>query len=275
MLPDGLQWPDRWFMPQTETFPSTLPPDARAPGRVLSALGSGALLLGLATLAFSGLPQWALGLFAPGQVNLTTLPVARTASELENLPPGTELLLEGYAQRVLLPPGQPHLAVELGYLAWYEERFASRDGAAAEQEHWTALDSITPTLAMQIRGTAAPVMVGGGYRLTGPLAQMQADTPAVRPSPRAGDRGSWRFRGLRAGMLVTVQAQKTSAAVGSSLPMWSSRLYPASAVDWFAADAEQHRFGAAVRLWLLALGGSLTVAAAGLLLMGRRRTRET
>lgn len=234
------------------------------------------MLIGLALLGFGGVLRWITGLADSDSARLATLPVVRTLAELDNLPPGTELLLEGRARRALLSSDVPPPAARLGLLAWREERFNRREIVTAghDVEHWTPVDTVCPTLAVELRGAETPVLVSGNYRLLGALTQFQADTPATRPSPRAGARGSWRFTGLRAGARVTVLARKTSAAIGDSLPMRASDLRPGTAADWSDADAALHRFGVGFSWRVLALGCLCALSGVAILFAGwwqRRR----
>lgn len=261
-------------MPLTSFLGLLLPRGLRPAGWVNRALGGGALLLGLVLVSFGGLLRWVSD-FTANEVQLTALPVVRTLAELNSLPPGTELLLEGHAQRALLPPGQPHPAAQLGLLAWREEQLDRRKiGLVGRGEaRWLPVDTVCPTLALSLREKRTPVLVSGTYRLLDPLLPPRADTAAGRLNPAVGTLGPGRFTGLRVGARVTVRARKTTAAVGESLPMYATGLRPGTAVDWCAADEKTQRFRAGFSWGLLLLGGGFGLTG-GVVLAVERRCRN-
>ncbi len=255
--------------------PGLLPRGSWAANCLMAALGLLALGLGSAMLALGGVLTLVQRATADTASAPTARPVVRTQAELDAWPPGTELLLEGRAQHALFPPDLTLPGARHGLLTWREDRFAGREPVPEKpsQEVWTTVDTVCPTLALTLRGAPAPVLIGAHYRLLDPITRVQSDTPAVRPSPRAGPRGTWRFTGVRVGERVTVALRTTSAAVGASLPMRADELRPGTAADWRAADDARQQFGSGFRGLMLGLGAALVVVGAGIWVVGWRQRR--
>lgn len=253
--------------------PTPLTSGSRTANFLFATIGLLALALGVGGLALGGAMSLLINLTAPDDAQLAARPIVRTRAELDSWPSGTELLLEGRAQHALFPPDLTLRGAQLGLLTWHEERFDRRETVTAGRnaEIWTPVDTVCPTLAIQLRGTIAPVFIGADYRLLAPITQLQSDTPGIRPSPRAGLPGSWRYTGVRVGERVTVALRRTTSAVGESLPMRATELRPGTAADWMTAEAAGQRFSDRFRGLLLGLGGVLVAAGIFILVLGWRQ----
>ena len=232
-------------------------------------MGLTMLLVGSGLLAFGGLVGWLGQLTASADAALAEQPVVRTRAALAALPAGTALLLEGRVYRT--DSAEPALAT------WRTERFIRWRRVKARnsrREYWTVPDTVRPPLEL-VTTDGARIALGRRYSLNGPLTVIQSDTPAVRPSPRAGVRGSWRRTGLRTGAAITVQT-RTGGSPDSVLDLRTAPELYAGTVPALRRDRAATRRTGRWAQWI-GLGAGGVFALGGILLLvvsWRLRSRQ-
>ncbi len=176
--------------------------------------------------------------------------------DLQKSPLCKDVAVRGYTRKPVSFASADSVAAQFGLLAWQKDRFDYKDHRAGSgnPEYWLPESFYYPPLIIKmasenaetnlrpgvaIKDTSTEINIGGSYLLSGALTKVQADTPATRPSLRAGQLGTWRYTGLTKAVTVAILGTYEGSSPNA---FRASRIYIGSVKDWYReAQAEGHK----------------------------------